>query len=98
MSLALTKRWNMDHKVLCFALIYVGVQAAYGGEITDLTKLCSKIGFSGREVVKKTDLGREKGDRGGRDVCSENNNKVWEPVDLFLSFLRSKEKCTQFEL
>ena len=41
---------------------------------------------------------REKGDRGGRDVCSENNNKAWEPVDLFLSFLRSKEKCTQFEL
>ena len=46
----------------------------------------------------ETDLGRKKGDRGGQDVCSENNNKAWEPVDLFLSFLRSKEKCTQFEL
>ena len=45
MSLALTKRWNMDHKVLCFALLYFCVQA-YGGEITDLTKLCSKFGFS----------------------------------------------------
>ena len=31
-------------------------------------------------------------------MCSENNNKAWEPVDLFLSILRSKEKCTQFEL
>ena len=46
----------------------------------------------------ETDLGCEKGDRGGRDVCSENNNKAWEPVDLFLSFLRSREKCTYFEL
>ena len=26
-------------------------------------------------------------------MCSENNNKAWEPVDLFLSFLRSKESA-----
>ena len=28
-----------------FVLLYFGVQV-YGGEITDLTRLCSKIGFS----------------------------------------------------
>ena len=42
----------------------------------------------------ETDLGREKGDGERRCVCSQNINKAWEPVDLFLSFLHSKEKCS----
>ena len=41
---------------------------------------------------------REKGDRGDRDVCSEKNNKNRSTGSQALSFLRSKEKCTQFEL
>ena len=38
----------------------------------------------------KRNLGRGKGDGGGQDVCTENNNKAWQPVDMFLVFYSSK--------
>merc|ERR1712062_357839 len=69
MSLALTKRWNMDHKVLCFALLYFGVQA-YGGEITDLTSLCSDD--NGQPIAQSVTIESvtmENCDQNDDDVC-----------------------------
>jgi len=58
----------MDHKILCFALFYFGVQV-YGGEITDLTKLCSDNGQPRAQSVKIERVTMEHCDQKDDDVC-----------------------------
>ena len=55
------------------------------------TVLAYFMQLPGREVVKKQILAARKGTEGA------NNNKNKSTGSQALSFLRSKEKCTQFE-
>ena len=60
-------------------------------------KLKSKI--SGPlKVAKERILAAGKGTEGAEMCVVKTINKAWKPVDLFLSFPHSKEKCTQFGL
>ena len=60
--------------------------------------IVERMKYPAPQLVTKQILAARKGTESADDVCVQNNNKAWEPVDLFLSFLRSKEKCTYFEL